>query len=94
MTNTPATGEGPHQLGAPRPTVNRRSSSRRACTNAHACQLYGDDANEVDHISAADNHDPANLRSLCSPCHRRVTSARASLSPPPRTAASWTEASR
>ena len=81
MTDTPGYWrEGPTSWRtAPRPVGWKKLRAAVLQRDAHACQLCGNDANEVDHIGAADNHDPANLRSLCSPCHRRVTSARASL---------------
>lgn len=34
-------------------------------------------ATDVDHIARGDNHDPANLRSACSACHKKKTSAEA-----------------
>jgi 5-methylcytosine-specific restriction endonuclease McrA len=40
------------------------------------CQLCGGRATDVDHIvprSAGGTDDPANLRSLCGPCHHRAT---------------------
>jgi 5-methylcytosine-specific restriction enzyme A len=29
---------------------------------------------EVDHLEAGDNHDPSNLRGICTPCHRTKSS--------------------
>lgn len=34
-------------------------------------------ATEVDHIARGDNHDPSNLRAVCSVCHRKKTLAEA-----------------
>lgn len=50
-------------------------SIRRAILDrdGHACQLRGPrctgNATEVDHIGSNLNHDPANLRAACQPCH-------------------------
>ena len=34
-------------------------------------------ATEVDHIARGDNHDPRNLRAVCSRCHKTKTQAEA-----------------
>jgi hypothetical protein len=39
------------------------------------CQMCGAAGEEIDHISGS-SPDPANLRLLCGPCHREVTSSR------------------
>jgi 5-methylcytosine-specific restriction enzyme A len=39
----------------------------------YRCQVpgCGAPATDVDHIHRGDDHRPANLRAICSPCHRR-----------------------
>lgn len=34
------------------------------------CRRCGEWATDVDHITAGDDHDLANLQALCGPCHR------------------------
>ena len=46
----------------------------------HRCQLQHEDicigtASEVDHIVAGDDHAPANLQAICTPCHRFKSSS-------------------
>lgn len=41
----------------------------------NTCYLDGAPANEVDHVDGNHhNDDPANLRAICTPCHRRKSS--------------------
>jgi 5-methylcytosine-specific restriction protein A len=39
-------------------------------TYGDSCHLCGDDATDVDHLLAGDDHSLANLRPICKPCHR------------------------
>lgn len=39
------------------------------------CQSCGALANQVDHVTAGDDHSPSNLQALCEPCHQRKTNA-------------------
>jgi 5-methylcytosine-specific restriction protein A len=43
----------------------------------HTCRHCGHPANQVDHITPGDNHNPDNLQALCGPCHNRKTSTEA-----------------
>lgn len=42
--------------------------------DGYRCVLCGSVATEVDHIQRGDDHDPHNLRSLCTPHHRAKSS--------------------
>lgn len=45
---------------------------RRTCQiRSDRCTLI---ANQVDHVIAGDNHDPSNLRAVCSACHATKSS--------------------
>ena len=54
-------------------TIRKRILAR----DGFQCQLRGEHcthtATEVDHITAGDNHNPANLQSVCAPCHADKT---------------------
>lgn len=43
----------------------------------HTCRACGARATEVDHINRGDDHQLANLQSLCHPCHRTKTQTEA-----------------
>lgn len=61
------------QLPANWPAIRRAVLTR----DDHTCQIRGPrcahTATEVDHIGDNLNHDPANLRAACQPCHARRT---------------------
>ncbi|MFG3715790.1 HNH endonuclease [Micromonospora sp. NPDC047730] len=73
----------PHDWALRRVRVLRRDGyrCRQVFTTGERCGAPG---SEVDHVERGDNHDLANLQTLCSYCHARKTAGEAAQARRPR----------
>jgi 5-methylcytosine-specific restriction protein A len=77
-------GWGSSDRGDRLPKDWKRLRLRVLARDGHRCRSCGSPANQCDHIIANDDHDMANLQSLCEPCHKAKTIAERPPSLPPR----------